>query len=154
MNILNYFNEWIDKFKILKWPKSDRENLFRILLEIYNSDGTFSEDEKSDFKRRSFGVGINEEETKQVDFEKAISVLKLDNSKMELIHFWIATSLFADDDFDAIERTFIDNIISKYGLNEIKLRSIIKTIRDKKIDVAVNQWYLEIEPLLKLKKKK
>ena len=147
MNIINYLDEWIDKFKILKWPKSDRENLFRILLEIYNSDGTYTEDERADFKRRSLGIGINEVEIKQIDFEKSINALKLDIPKMELVHFWIATSIFSDDDYDKVERAFLDKIIIKYGLNENKLRTIIKAIREKKIDKAIRQWYSEIENL-------
>ncbi|HNW89547.1 MAG TPA: hypothetical protein PKN48_07770 [Bacteroidales bacterium] len=147
MNIHNYLDEWVDKFKILKWAKSDRENLFRIILEIYNADGTYSEEEKSDFKRRSRGLGIDEEDIKHIDLQKAIAALKPDALKMELVHFWLASALFADEDFDKVEQSFIDGIITKYGLNEQRLREIIKTIQDKKIDHAIRHWYSEIEDL-------
>lgn len=147
MNILNYLDEWVDKFKILRWAKTDRENLFRILLEIYNADGTYSEEEKADFKRRSQGIGIEEEEIKQIALQKAIDALKPDAPKMELVHFWIASALFADEDFDKVEQSFIDGIITKYSLNEQRLREIIKTIQDKKIDHAIRHWYSEIEDL-------
>jgi len=61
---------------------------------------------------------------------------------MEIVHFWIAASLFSDDDYDKVEQTFIDQIIIKYGLNEKKLITNIKAIRDKKIDIAIRHLNL------------
>ena len=144
MNILNYFDEMIDKLKILTWSKSDKENLFRIIIEIYNSDGTYTDDEKKDFRRRTLGIGINEAELMLVDFENAINELKTDVHKMEIAYFWIASSLFSDEDYDKIEQKFIDQIIIKYMLDEIKFRTIIKTIRDKKIDNAISELFKDI----------
>ncbi|HOY30766.1 MAG TPA: hypothetical protein PKW80_02695 [Bacteroidales bacterium] len=147
MNILNYLEEWGDKFKILGWAKADRENLFRILLEIYHADGAYSDEEKADFKRRSLGFGIEEKEISQIDFQKAIEALKTDVPKMEIVHFWIASTLFADDDFDKTEQSFLDGIITKYHLNEKRLTEIIKSIQQKKMDNAIRHWYSEIKEL-------
>lgn len=144
MNIVNFLKEQLDKFKFLKWTKSEKENLFRILLEIYNSDGIFTEDEKKDFKKRSFGLGIDEEKIKLINFEKAITELKNDITKMEVVYYWIASSLFSDEDYEKAERDFIDKIIAKYNLDGKKLKTIIKKIRDGKIVEEISKWSSEI----------
>ncbi len=147
MSILNFFDELVDKFEILRWSESERKNLFRVLLEIYSSDEVFSNDEKIDFKRRAMGLNINTEEVEKLDFQKALFELNLDLKKIELLNFWIASSLFADNDYDKKEQEFINKIITKYQLDGQKLKAVIKKIRDQKIDIAIRQWYSEIECL-------
>ena len=142
---MNYVKQIIEKIKIRKWPTHERNALFRIIYEIYNSDGDFNSKEKQDFNKRSFGLGIEIDEIKNLNFNKAIETLKRSSQKMKIVHFWIATSIFADDDYDKVEQAFVDTMISKYKLNESDLRSIIKTIRDKKIDEELRKMFPELD---------
>lgn len=144
MGILRYYNEILKKFKIFSWSLQDQKHLFRVLLEIYKSDGTFSNNERSDFENLLSGTGLKEDDL-DVDFQVALSELQKDDKKMEITRFWIAHALFADHDYDDQEQMFIDKIIDKYGLDGDKLRSSIKIARDIELDQAINDWYKDIE---------
>lgn len=147
MSIISYFNELVDKFKIRSWSEADKSNLFRVLLEVYHSDGVYSEDEQKDFTTRISGLGLDLDKIEAINFEHAINSLKSDTARMEIIYFWIASAVFSDEDYDKTERAFIDDTIVKYQLDGTKLKSTIKEIRDQKIDKAINSWYSQIERL-------
>lgn len=146
MAILNHFEELVDKFKIRFWEKEEQLSLFRVLLEFYHADGVFSNHERADFKEKISGLGISEEDI-EIDFGNAIMLLKDDESKMALIHFWIASAIFADNDYDDQEKAFVDKLIQKYHLDGIELNRAIKEYRDSKMDEAIIAWYKDIEHL-------
>ena len=144
MGILRYYNEILKKFKIFSWSLEDQKYLFKVLLEVYKSDGSFSNNEQKDFENLLAGTGLKEDDL-NVDFQEALFKLKQDDKKMEIAHFWIAHALFADSDYDDQEQIFIDKIIGKYGLDAAKLQASIKIARDIEIDQAINTWYKDIE---------
>ena len=144
MKILDYFNDIIDKFEIRQWPMPERVSLFRVLLEVYHSDGEFSENEREAFRSSMLGTGVSEDDV-SVDFSEAIAELKKDAKKMELVRFWVAASIFDDDDYDKKEQAFIKEIIIKYDLNEQALKGTIRQLRDKKMDEAITDWYYSMD---------
>lgn len=147
MKILDYFNEISDKFEIRQWPMRERVSLFRVLLEVYHSDGEFSENEREEFRSSMLGTGVSEDDI-SVDFSEAIAELKKDAKKMELVRFWVAAAIFDDDDYDKKEQAFIKEIIIKYDLNEQALKGTIRQLRDKKMDEAITDWYYSMDNLI------
>ena len=97
MGILKYYNEIIQKFKIFSWSIQEQKYLFKVLSEIYRSDGSFSNNEKKDFEDLMAGTGLKADDL-DVEFQDALHYLQQDDKKMEITRFWIAHALFADKD--------------------------------------------------------
>jgi len=140
MNILNYFDDIVEKFQIARWTNVDRNNLFRVVLEVYQIDGVFSESERDNFEGLIAGLKVEKEVVEAIDFQEALFALKSDEGKTDLLHFWIADALFADNDYDFQEQAFIDKIVQKYELKEAKLRNTIQRVRDEKFEAILESW--------------
>ncbi len=143
MNILHYFDNLSEKFQIAQWKEADRNNLFRVILEVYHADEVYTESEKKDFNNLISGLGIEVEEIEKLEFQKALFRLKNDESKTKLLYYWIATALYSDKDFDDTEQEFVEKMVAKYELDNEKLTHHIKTIRDKKMEEVLNEWLNE-----------
>ncbi len=145
MNILEYFDDLIEKFKIGTWKEEDRKKLFRVLQEVYEVDDVYSESERKEFANIVSGIDIDETEIKHMDFQESLHTLHSDESKRDILYFWIATALYSDDDFDDREKIFVEKIIPKYELDEAKFRAALKDIRDKKTSDILESWLRDEE---------
>jgi len=140
MNILNYFGNLSEKFQIARWKESERNNLFRVILEIYHADEVYTDAEKTEFNNLVAGLDINLDEIKELDFQKALFRLKGDESKTKLLYYWIATVLYSDKDFDDTEQAFVDKMVAKYELDSEKLGTTINKVRDKTMEEVLKEW--------------
>ena len=145
MNILEYFDDLVEKFKVITWGQEDRKKLFRVLQEIYEVDEVYSESERKEFANIIAGIDLDENEIKHMDFQKSLHALHSDESKREILYFWIATALYSDDDFDDREKAFVEKMIPKYELDEAKFRATLKDIRDKKTSDILESWLRDEE---------
>lgn len=127
------------------WEKKERTAFLKLISEIYESDFAVTLEETSFLKKQQFFLDIDDEELEKMNLDKAIKILRKDKLKEELIYILIAEAVFKDEDYDAYEQEFVDELIRKYNISESKLSSRISDIRDKKIGSVLEEWYKEIE---------
>jgi len=140
MNILGFFDDLVEKFKIGTWADDEKKQLFRVLKEVYEADDVYSPSEKAEFANIISGIDLDTSELEHMDFQKSLYALNSDEDKREVLYFWIATALYSDDDFDDREKEFVEKIIPKYGLEEDKFKATLKKIRDKKTSDTISEW--------------
>jgi len=90
-------------------------------------------------------LGCNIEEIRDLEIERAIEILQEDKLKHELIYLIIAEAIFKDEDYDLVEKEYIQKFIQKYGLLEKTLNEKIEKISNEKFENVLSQWQKDIE---------
>lgn len=132
MTLRSSFSKAIEERLVRFWPEEARQALGRVLHEVYNADGKFSEDERQEFDAFSARLGTTKAET--LDLGAALALLEKDAKKRRVTYRWIAQALFADGSWNAEEQGFVKRIIVKYKLSGAELRAEIKTVQSRKVE--------------------
>lgn len=139
------FKSAIENIVLRFWSQEEKEALLRILHEIYNCDHEFSAEEVKDFNDRLRSLNVDYERIKALPIEDAVRILHEDKLKKDIIYLVLAEAIFKDEDFDSIEKIYIDNFVQKYSIDKERLKEKIKEVRDRKFEEALRGWIKEIE---------
>lgn len=131
---------------ILKlWSQSEKDALLKIVHELYHSDQEFSAQEEEDFNDKASALGVDVAQLEQLTVAEAVAVLQSDKVKKKLMYIILAEAVFKDDDYDKMEKSFVQNLIGKYALDEVELKEQIKTKRDEILTDVLKGWVEEID---------
>jgi len=145
MRITRYFKEIMAEIIPQFWSQEEKEALLRIIYEIYTCDYTFSPYEVKDFKKKLNVLGCDMKRVKRLNLDEAIDILKKNKLKKELIYIIIAEAIFKDEDYDSIEREYIDRFVKKYDIPQDILNDKITRIRNEKFEKVLFEWYRQIK---------
>jgi uncharacterized tellurite resistance protein B-like protein len=134
MSLLTSLSRTLEERLVRLWTIDARRALTRVLYEVYHADGRFSDDERAEFDGLAARLGTSASEIAGVDLAASLKLLEGDPKKRRVTYSWIAHALFADGTWSAEEKTFIDQIIAKYGLVEAELRAEIKLVQSRKVE--------------------
>jgi len=145
VRIAKHFREFIENIGPRFWSHKEKEALLKVIYEIYNCDFAFTAPEVKDFNEKLKALGCNIEEIRDLEIERAIEILQEDKLKHELIYLIIAEAIFKDEDYDLVEKEYIQKFIQKYGLLEKTLNEKIEKISNEKFENVLSQWQKDIE---------
>lgn len=134
MTLLTSFSQAIEERLVRFWPAEARRALARVLHEVYQADGKFSEDERRELASFCQRLGTSSETIATLDLGASLALLDKDAKTRRVTYAWIAQALFADGDWNAEEQSFVDRIIEKYELAEAELRVEIEAVQSRKIE--------------------
>jgi len=140
MNLFHAFHDTIETVLVRFWEKPEKISLMRIIYEVYNMDGQFSDDEKDNFARYNRSLALSESEVVTYDLKTAFGVLKQNPRHMDLAYIWIANALFIDGEFSDVERKKLEALETKYDLSSEKIDHHINHIRTEKANAALKKW--------------
>ncbi len=127
------------------WSEEEREALLRVVYEIYNSDYAFTPHEVRDFNEKLGALGVDMDRVRDLALPEAMQILHRDKFKRELIYIIMAEAIFCDDDYDSVEREFMEKLIEKYDLPRQSVYEKISQIQAEKLDAVLTQWLREME---------
>jgi uncharacterized tellurite resistance protein B-like protein len=144
MSFLSAFSQSIEERLVRLWPQDARDALARVLHEVYNADGKFTALERKDFEGFLSRVGSKASDVLALDLGDALASLEKNPKHRKVAYVWIAHALFADGAFNAEEKSFIERIIKKYGLDGDLLHAEIKETQSRKIEEGMKTILAEI----------
>lgn len=145
MRIAKHFRELIEDIGPKFWSHEEKEALLKIIHEIYNCDYAFGPEEVEDFNKKLKALGCNIDEIQEFTIERAIEILQRDKLKHELIYLIIAEAIFKDEDYDSLEKEYIQKFTQKYGLLEDTLKEKIEKISNEKFANVLSEWLKKTE---------
>ncbi len=146
MTLLSKFSEPIEE-RLREWPQGARDALGRVLHEVYNADGNFTALERKDFDGFLSRVGSNAGAVQALDLGASLALLEKDPKQRSVAYAWIAHALFADGALNKEEKSFIERIIEKYGLDGASLHAAIKKTQSDKIEEGMKAILAELGAL-------
>jgi len=145
MLLEDLFRNVIENIVLKFWSQEEKEALLKILYEIYNIDHEFSIEEVKHFNDKLNAINVDSDRIKTLPLKDAVKILQTDKLKKDLIYIVLAEAIFKDEDYDMMERSYIEKIIQEYDIDEKKLKGKIKEIRDKKFEKVLKGWIKEIK---------
>ena len=145
MLLKEIFESAVNDVVLKFWSQSEKEALLKIVYEIYRSDQEFAPEEEKDFNEQLTSLGVDVEQLNKLSVEEAAAILRSDKVKKELMYIILAEAIFKDNDYDKMEKSFVEKLISKYGINEAELKEQINAKRDKILGDELKAWVKEID---------
>ncbi len=124
----------IEQRMVHLWPSEARQALTRVLYEVYNADGDFSEDEQAEFQAFVRRLKTDPDALHALDLQAAFHLLTEDPARQRVTYAWIAAALFANRAYKPSERAFVDRIIQRYGLDEALLKAEIQRVQTRLVE--------------------
>jgi uncharacterized tellurite resistance protein B-like protein len=144
MSLLTEYSQPIEERLVRLWKQDARNALGRVLYEVYNSDGRFTPLERQDFETFLSRVGSDAATVQALDLGASLALLEKDPVHRKVTYVWIAHALFADGGLNAAEKSFIERIITKYGLDAAQLHAEIKATQSRKIEEGMKAILAEL----------
>lgn len=144
MSFLSAFTHSVEERLVRLWPEQERAALGRVLYEVYNADGKFTPLERKDFDGFLSRLSSTASEVQALDLGESVTLLQKDPKHRKVAYIWIAHALFADGAYNAVEKSFVDGIIKKYGFDEAMLRAEIKETQKQKVDEGLKTILAEL----------
>ncbi|HHA19777.1 MAG TPA: hypothetical protein ENK70_08740 [Methylophaga sp.] len=145
MLIKELFESAVHNVVLKFWSQSEKEALLKIVHEIYHSDKEFSHEEENDFNKKLKSLDVDIDNINKLSIDDATTILKADKVKKELMYIIIAEAIFKDEDYDKMEKSFVEGLIGKYGIDEAELKEHIKVKRNKLLNDVLSDWVKEID---------
>jgi uncharacterized tellurite resistance protein B-like protein len=144
MSLLTEYSQPIEERLVRLWNQDTRDALGRVLHEVYNADGKFTPLERADFETFLEHVGSDARTVQGLDLGASLALLEKDPVHRKVTYVWIAHALFADGGLNAAEKSFIERIIEKYGLDAARLHAEIKATQSRKIEEGMKAILAEL----------
>lgn len=122
------------------WPEERRKALLRVVYEIYRSDGEMSRSEEAAFHELAGSLGLEGHDPRELELSSAMGVLKTDERTMDVVYRVMADALFEDGDYDEAEQALVARLVARFGLAEDELEARIRTVRDRLLEDALEEW--------------
>lgn len=103
------------------WSPVEQIALLRILEDIYQADGEFSEEEMADFRVKLSISSVEAEQIEAEQLDHAVQVIQEHPEKEEVFFGMIAAAVYRDGRFAKEEQRYLVELVRKYSLNAEKL---------------------------------
>jgi len=145
VKFIDYFKEKFDDLAISLWSEDEKTALMRIVHGVYVADNEFDKLEKEYFLEKLDTLRVDARAVDEMQMSDAFEVLAGDKLKNKLVYVLMADAVFKDDDYDALEKSYIELMNQRYPLEEAMLDDAIKAVRDKKLEIVLKEWVKEIQ---------
>ena len=145
MNFIDYFKEKFDDLSVALWDEDEKTALMRIIHGLYVADNEFDDLEKEYFLDKLDALNVDSHAVDSMPMNDAIKLLGKDKLKNKLVYIFMAEALFKDDDYDNLEKAYVETLKQRYSLSDVMLDDSIKQVRDKKLEVVLREWVDEIK---------
>jgi hypothetical protein len=145
MLLKDIFESAVNAVVLKFWSQREKEALLKLVHEIYHSDQEFSQEEEKDFNDKASSLGVDVAQLEKISIDEAVTVLQADKAKKQLMYIILAEAVFKDDDYDKMEKSFVQKLIKKYAVNEDELKEQINAKRDKIMGDVLKDWIKEID---------
>ena len=140
MNFIDYFKQKFDDLSVSVWEKNEKIALMRIIHGLYVADNEFDKLEQEFFQSKLEILDVDVHAVDAMPMKDAIELLAKDRLKNKLVYIFMAEALFKDDDYDNLEKSYVDTLKQRYPLSDEMLDEAIKLVRDRKLEVALREW--------------
>jgi tellurite resistance protein len=130
--------------QIQRFGADEKRALVRLCVAVATADKDLSDEELDAARAVARDLGVDVNDASKLGLPEAIAILRAQPAHLELALLAVVDVIFADGDYDAAERDFVDAFAAKHGLPHNTLKEAVERRAKATADAALDQWHKDI----------
>lgn len=144
---MGFFSKLRDRVRhaqLQRFGADEKRALVRLCYAVAVADKDVADEELDAGRAVAKDLGVDFNDASKLGLPEAIAILKAKPAHLELALLAVVDVIFADGDYDAAEREFVDSFAAKHGLPTNTLKEAVERRAKQTVDAALDQWHHDI----------
>lgn len=139
MSFVDELKKFYHTVQTWRWPGDAKVALLRVLYDLYQTDGEYSFWERGQLEQLARVLDTSLEKIETIDLDQAMTTLRADESRLDVLCYWMAAAVFADDYVRREEIAFICRLAERHKLPPEQLTARIQRQRARLITAGIRE---------------